>query len=174
MHRRNRSFRCIALCFNEFKLHGAAIHSYSTSRGRKRRGILCSDVWSGWEKTQVSMYQRLVKVRLIRSCFNCAPRSCSPYLFSSITFNCLLRRLDVLSVKVSLRSPLRSLFVFLHFKISSSKRTNRVSMLVKNIKKRKKESREILSPIFFETYESEREREKERESLVFPESRHSV
>lgn len=81
MHRRNRSFRCIALCFNEFKLHGAAIHSYSTSRGRKRRGILCSDVWSGWEKTQVSMYQRLVKVRLIRSCFNCAPRSCSPYLY---------------------------------------------------------------------------------------------
>lgn len=34
-------------------------------------------------------------------------------------------------------------------------------MLVKNIKKRKKESREILSPIFFETYESERDRERE-------------
>lgn len=35
MHRRNRSFRYTALCFNEFKLHGAAIHSYSTSRGPK-------------------------------------------------------------------------------------------------------------------------------------------
>lgn len=40
-------------------------------------------------------------------------------------------------------------------------------MLVKNIKKRKKESREILSPIFFETYESERDKERERENLSY-------